>query len=67
MVLTEGECQKLRSELEELKLEYAVAGPIPDVAKGRICQLETALSENEALSNRLRYLSHLGVPWSSWG
>ncbi len=43
MALPEGECQKCRLELGQLKARYEGAGAVPDVAKARLGELESAL------------------------
>jgi len=43
MALSEGECQKCRVELGKLKAQYEGAGEVPDVAKARLSELESAL------------------------
>ncbi len=43
MALTEGECQQCRVELGKLKAQYGGAANVPDVAKARLGELESAL------------------------
>ncbi len=43
MALTEGECNQCRLELGKLKARYEGAGEVPDVAKARLSELESAL------------------------
>ncbi|GAI72039.1 unnamed protein product [marine sediment metagenome] len=43
MALTEGECSQCRIELGKLKARYEGAGEVPDVAKARLSELESAL------------------------
>ncbi|GAI67998.1 unnamed protein product [marine sediment metagenome] len=43
MALTDDECQKCRVELDKLKALYEGAGEVPDVAKARLSELESAL------------------------
>ena len=43
MALNESECQKCRLELDKLKAQYEGAGEVPDVAKARLSELESAL------------------------
>ncbi|MBA7695195.1 hypothetical protein ES703_103817 [subsurface metagenome] len=43
MALTEAECNQCRLELGKLKARYEGAGEVPDVAKARLSELESAL------------------------
>ncbi len=43
MALNEAECSQCRLELGKLKAQYEGAGEVPDVAKARLSELETAL------------------------
>ncbi|MBA7622495.1 hypothetical protein ES703_29872 [subsurface metagenome] len=43
MALTDGECNQCRLELGQLKARYEGAGAVPDVAKARLGELESAL------------------------
>jgi hypothetical protein len=43
MALTEGECNQCRLELGKLKAQYEGAVEVPDVAKVRLSELESAL------------------------
>ena len=50
MALPESECRECRLKLGKLKSEYERAGDIPDVAKARLSELESAV-ERECRSD----------------
>ncbi|GAI61486.1 unnamed protein product [marine sediment metagenome] len=65
MALTEGECNQCRLELDKLKAQYEGAGEVPDVARARLSELESALdsecSSSDAHSSGLAGAAVVGL------
>lgn len=55
MALSDAECNQCQIELDKLKAQYEGAGQVPDVAKARLSELESALDSECSSSGSSDY------------